>query len=392
MKSEVDNFERSGCQALNWGGAAAPPYLGMETRLGGSLDLPSEQIRKPQSAIRNLPRRSEAKTGPHPARKTKAQKTQREKALLPLRSLRSLRFNPNLNRSTQRTGRKALRALRLNPNPAIRNPQSAIESGLDRVSPYRFRFGCHRAFTIIEMLVVVTIIGLMAAIALPHLPGMQRANSMTTGVQQMLADCALARQLAMSHRTTVYMVFVPPYPSPCWSGGPSDEPNSYTNLLAHQYSAYALVSLRSVGDQPGQANAQYLSEWKALPDGVIVAPWKFTGTGTVPVHSTNSLAGTTFVFNVNPFPESANVAFPFPDVDDTPVAMPYIGFSPLGQLTTNGDEYIPLARGSVFYVPGSSNPQAQANETPGGNSTNNCNLIHLDWLTARAKVERNQQR
>ena len=104
MKSEVDNFERSGCQALNWVGAAAPPYLGMETRLGGSLDLPEEQIRKPQSAIRNLPRRSEAKTDPHPARKTKAQKTQREKALLPLRSLRSLR---------------------LNPNPAIRNPQSS---------------------------------------------------------------------------------------------------------------------------------------------------------------------------------------------------------------------------------------------------------------------------
>ena len=100
------------------------------------------------------------------------------------------------------------------------------------------------------MLVVLTIIGLMAALALPHLPGMQRANSMTTGIQQMMADCALARQLAMSHRTTVYMVFDPPYSM--WSGGPGNEPNSYSNLLAHQYSAYALVSLRSVGVSRGR--------------------------------------------------------------------------------------------------------------------------------------------
>ena len=30
--------------------------------------------------------------------------------------------------------------------------------------------------------------------------------------------------------------------------------------------------------------------------------------------------------------------------------LPYIGFSPLGQLGTNDDEFIPLDRGSVFYA------------------------------------------
>jgi hypothetical protein len=29
-------------------------------------------------------------------------------------------------------------------------------------------------------------------------------------------------------------------------------------------------------------------------------------------------------------------------------------------------------------------------ETPPGNVTNNPNLIHIDWLTGRARIERNQ--
>jgi prepilin-type N-terminal cleavage/methylation domain-containing protein len=249
-----------------------------------------------------------------------------------------------------------------------------------------------RAFTVLEMLVVITIIGFMAALALPHLPGMTRANSMTAALQQMMADCALARQLAVSHRTTVYMVFVPPnFPA---DGAPVNELGSYNNLLAHQYGAYALASLRSVGDQPGQANPQYLTEWKPLPDGVFIAPFKFAGPGPVPVSAINTLSGTRNTFVILPFPN--NLSFPFPAADAvgpgaTPfkIPLPYIGFSPLGQLTTNNDEYIPLDRGSVFYV--TNTVAATPNEAPPGNATNNCNIIHIDWLTARAKIERNQQ-
>src|SRR5665213_3616923 len=66
-----------------------------------------------------------------------------------------------------------------------------------------------RAFTLLEMLVVITVIGLLATLALPHLGGMNKSNSMAAATQQLIDDVALARQRAMANRTVVYMVFLP---------------------------------------------------------------------------------------------------------------------------------------------------------------------------------------
>ena len=65
------------------------------------------------------------------------------------------------------------------------------------------------AFTLIEMLVVLTIMAMLAALAVPALKNFGHADAMTAADQQMLNDVARARQLAISQRTTVYMVFVP---------------------------------------------------------------------------------------------------------------------------------------------------------------------------------------
>jgi prepilin-type N-terminal cleavage/methylation domain-containing protein len=250
-------------------------------------------------------------------------------------------------------------------------------------------------FTVLEMLVVITIIGFLAAVAMPHLAGMSKSNAMTTATQQMLNDVGLARQMAMSHRTTVYMVFVSTNAFPA-NSAPTNDLSAYTNLMLHQYSAYALFSARSVGDQPGRSIPQYLTSWKTLPDGVFFPVYMFnTNPSVIALYTTNTLSGRRNYFPVIPFPliPPNPISVPFPGVDafvagnPFTVNLPCIAFSPLGQLTVNYDLYIPLARGTVRNLPGG---VAAANESPAGNSVNNCNLVHIDWLTARAKIEQNQ--
>jgi hypothetical protein len=78
--------------------------------------------------------------------------------------------------------------------------------------------------------------------------------------------------------------------------------------------------------------------------------------------------------------------------------LPYIAFTPSGQLTAGVDQFIMLTSGSIFCQLGLNGlPQVtipadppSVVETPPGNATNNPNLIHIDWLTARARLERNQ--
>jgi hypothetical protein len=169
--------------------------------------------------------------------------------------------------------------------------------------------------------------------------------------------------------------------------------------MAHQYDAYALVSLSSVGDQPGQHHARYVTDWRTLPNGVIFAPFEFTITNSpTNLTTTNTLSGIT---NVNVIQPWATVAVPFPSVYapnglvSTVMKLPCIGFTPQGSLTTSfTNQYIALARGTVFYPTDTNGiplfePPNWA-ENPPGNDANNPNLIQIDWMTARATLVQNQ--
>lgn len=253
-----------------------------------------------------------------------------------------------------------------------------------------------RAFTIVELLVVIAIIGLLAGMLLPHLGGFTKSNSMSAATHQMLDDVAYARQKALLNRTTVYMVFLPPE---FWNinsvafNKTMGAPNM-TNLVAGQYTTYALLSLRSVGDQPGRNYPKYLTPWRKLPEGISIAQEKFFG--RMIVDDTNSLRQ----FVVYPFAtNSPTSGFPFPSVEAATTGgvtfqLPYIAFGPNGGLTTNQDDYIPLTRASVFYPQDATGNFILAKpdwaETPPGNSTNDYHLIHINWLTGRAKLERKE--
>lgn len=284
-----------------------------------------------------------------------------------------------------------------------------------------------RAFTLIEMLMVISIIGIVAALAVPVIKNFGKADVTVSASRQLLDGVARARQLAMSQRTTVYMVFVPTnfWGNATWYSAvqSAGQLPALTNLLDKQLTGYTYIAYGALGDQPGQHTWHYLDSWQSLPDGTYIPLWKFS--------NPNGLAQQTFsfvdpvnanyYFNINSF--SYGSAFPFPSTNVEAYmpanaawpSLPYIAFNYLGQLAdysgnmltpadqASGQDYdqdfvgggvdIPLAQGSVVY---GLDPATRALamgppgivEMPPGNSTNIAyNVVHIDPLTGRATLE-----
>jgi len=200
--------------------------------------------------------------------------------------------------------------------------------------PSRSRGG----FTLLELLVVLAIIGIMAGMTLPHLRGFTKSNNMSAATRQLQDDIAYARQRAIANRSIVYMVFVPPLP---WTYLSPQNLNTLSTatlgtLVQGQYRGYALVSLRTVGDQPGQGHPSYITDWRMLPTGVYIAPAAYAAQNnqwkSFQVSTTNTLSNTRNQFTVSTFTNTVNQALPFPDLQVFTKGLPYIAFSPNGSL------------------------------------------------------------
>jgi len=267
-------------------------------------------------------------------------------------------------------------------------------------------------FTLIELLVVISILGLIAGLAVPALKNLGKSNVRLGGARQLLDDLGRARQLAMTERTTVYMFFVPTnyWDAVYWGTGTYPNSQDFTDLADRQLTGYNFVTLRSVGDQPGQGTTNYLSKWQRLPEGNFIAQWKFSlsdAVGSPVTNITDHASGR--VWSVPGFHRTSLNLIPFPDANSPgAINLPYVAFNYLGQLTTETlspnpsqvDEYIPLAQGTVAPATqpgtktymvgpnGSTDNSPFVQENPPGNSTSaSYSLIHIDWLTGRARQE-----
>lgn len=287
------------------------------------------------------------------------------------------------------------------------------------------------AFTLLELLTVIAIIGLLAVLAAPIFKQFSKGDVTLAATRQLRDDLARARQLAISRRSTVYVVFIP---TNFWNdalrtgtGGnawsdvttyalPISRSTVVTQMYAGQWCGYYMESLRNIGDQPGRGYPQDLLRVRTLPAGSYIAPFKFTAplfygpnSNNVP-YPTNRLD-----LPIYGFLTASNIPFPTADLLTNPtyvtqmknqgfnyVTVPYVAFNYLGQLTPGDgsllpyDENIPIEYGTIMpaYDPSTKSPiqgLPTVTEMVPGNSTNvSYNVIHIDHLTGRARLEQQE--
>lgn len=141
-------------------------------------------------------------------------------------------------------------------HPNIQNLESRIQNPESKIEDPASSFQLSHAFTIVELILVVSIIVLMMAISVPTLAPLLRGNAVSSGSSQLANTLNLARAKAITSRSHVRVIFSEIMLSP------PDATNSYV-LAKNSYSVLILTNQPSTTP----ANWVYIQRWQSLPKG-----------------------------------------------------------------------------------------------------------------------------
>lgn len=109
-------------------------------------------------------------------------------------------------------------------------------------------------FTLAELLVVISIIGIMFLVALPSLTSLAGQSKLDGAANAVHSAAKMARQFALANNQPTYLVF-------------HDAQSTTNHNLA--YRSYAVFTINIHTNPVTQAAGYFLTDWEMLPTGVV---------------------------------------------------------------------------------------------------------------------------
>jgi general secretion pathway protein H len=124
-----------------------------------------------------------------------------------------------------------------------------------------------RGFTLIEMLVVLTIAALLVGLALPRLTGAQEKARLRTAAHQVATALRITRSLAMTRGRTE--AFILDTANGAFEAGPTAPPGRLPSGVR-----LALVTVTADQDNANQGRIQFFADGSSTGGGVLLAAGK----------------------------------------------------------------------------------------------------------------------